>query len=509
MGGIWVIGANGQTPAGFGAPHAQIGADLETVPLLANLDSDPALELLVAATDGRLHAWNGDGSEVRDGDANPGTTGVWAVAGRSLRGSIPVEAQLGAAGDAVLFGAPPDQAGNGALCWAFTGGKGPTVRSAVLAGDATAVPVVFPGTNPIVVTATVVRGATRFYAVSPLGNGGMGAVAELDPAGGAPSGAVRTIIAGDLDGDGRYELIAGDDKGRTWAYATGVPLAGEPVQPELQLVRGWPFELGIATAHDLALADFDRDGRHEVLISALDGRLYGVNFNGTPQLSFPATVGRTDGPAPRLVPSPLAIDLTGDPAPELLFAPGDGRAFAYDARGAALSGWPLPGPAARGAALVVEDLDQDGDLELLAPSDFGGTTTLIAYDLGLTEGPGSTWRSYRGGPGHRGVLSESPAPTPTDSPVLSEVFVYPNPVRGNRATIHFTLGQDSHVAVEILDPLGRVVANPLAGETLPGHTDHEVRWDVRDAASGVYLMRLTLAGGGEDQIELLPFAVTR
>ncbi len=478
------------------------------MPVLANLDADPALEFLVVATDGRLHAWNGDGSEVRDGDANPGTTGVWAVAGRSLRGSVPVVAPLGAAGDAIVFGAPPDQAGNGALCWAFTGGKGPTVQSAVVAGDATAVPVVFPGTNPRVVTATVLRGATRFFAVSPLANGGIGAVAEIDPAS-APTGAVRTIIAGDLDGDGRYELVAGDDQGRTWAYATGVPLAGEPVQPELQLLRGWPFELGIRTAHDLALADFDRDGRHEVLITALDGRLYGVNFNGTPQLSFPATVGGSDGPAPRLVPSPLAIDLTGDPAPELLFAPGDGRAFAYGANGEALPGWPWPGPAARGAALVVEDLDQDGDLELLAPSDLGGTTTLIAYDLGASEGPGSTWRSYRGGPGHRGVLSEPPAPTPADSPVLSEVFVYPNPVKGNRATIHFSLGQDSHVEVEILDPLGRVVATPLAGETLPGHTDHEVRWDVRDAASGVYLMRLTLAGGGQDQIELRSFAVTR
>jgi hypothetical protein len=107
------------------------------------------------------------------------------------------------------------------------------------------------------------------------------------------------------------------------------------------------------------------------------------------------------------------------------------------------------------------------------------------------------------------VLSQPPAPAPTDAPALSEVFIYPNPVVGNRATIHFSLGQDSHVEVEILDPLGRVVATPLAGETLPGRTDHEVRWDVRDAASGVYLMRLTLAGGGRDQIEFRSFAVTR
>jgi hypothetical protein len=344
--------------------------------------------------------------------------------------------------------------------------------------------------------------------VAPLANGGAGSVVEVTPTGGRPA-AVRSLIAGDLDGDGTYEAIAGDDQGQIWAYATQVPLTGEPIQPVMTLLPGWPFELGSDIAHDLALADVDQDGRHEILVSAFDGRLYALNFNGTPQLSFPRPVGSPDRLPPRLVPSPLAIDLQGGVGPELVFGPGDGRALAYDAQGHPLPGWPRPGPAASGTGLVIEDLDQDGHLDMVVPSDFGAETVLIGYDLGITEGPGSTWRAYRGGPDRMGVLTLPPAKNPESGPVLSQLFVYPNPVTGDQANIHFQLGRESRVRVQILDALGRVVAEPMAGDTLPERTDHEVRWDVRNAASGVYLLRLTVAGEGRDQIEIAPFAVTR
>jgi hypothetical protein len=106
-------------------------------------------------------------------------------------------------------------------------------------------------------------------------------------------------------------------------------------------------------------------------------------------------------------------------------------------------------------------------------------------------------------------LSTPPAANPESGPVLSELYVYPNPVTGDQASIHFLLGRESQVRVQILDSLGRIVAEPMAGEALPARTDHEVRWDVRDAASGVYLLRLTVAGEGRDVIEIEPFAVTR
>jgi hypothetical protein len=514
-GGIWVIAADGSQP--LGSPFDRVGPDLATAPALGDLDGLPGLELVVAASDGRIFAWQGTGAELRDGDQNPGTTGVWATTGRSLAGAVPVLMPVGGigarglVGAAVVIGCQPDTAGVGALLWCQDNGVTGVVHALELPGDTTAPPIVFPGLSPVVLTAAVTDGRTRFFAVSPLANGGAGSFVDVTPATGPSAGAVRTLIAGDLDGDGTYEAIAGDDQGRIAAYSTGIPVQGEPTPTPLALLPGWPFEIGIDVAHDLALADVDQDGRHEILVSAYDGRLFALNFNGTPQLSFPANVGSPDRVPPRIVPSPLAFDLEGGPGAELVFAPGDGRSFAYDGQGRTLAGWPRPGPAAKGTGLVIEDLDQadGGRLELIVPSDFGARTVLIGYDLGVVEGPGSTWRGYRGGPARAGVLTIPPAENPEPGPVLSQLFVYPNPVTGDRANIHFLLGGESQVRVQILDSLGRLVAEPLTSQTLPPRTDHEVRWDVRDAASGVYLLRLTVVGEGRDVIEIQPFAVTR
>jgi hypothetical protein len=506
-GGVWVLAADGTQP--LGSPLARVGPDLATSPAIGDIDGDEKPEIVVVATDGAVYAWNGE-------DGDPATTGVWARAGRSLQGAVPVLArmweplELPPVGLSVIMGSPADSTGAGEILWLKQMGSAVAVRRVAVPGDATAPPLVFTGHDPALVLASVVAAdRTRFFAVDMLA----GTAVELERARAGLQHAVRTLVAGDLDGDGTFEVVASDDHGLIEAYATGAPIAGgeEPLD-QLRALPGWPFDLGLGVAHDLALADIDRDGRVEVLVSAFDGRLYAINFNGTPQLFFPKPVGWPDRPIPRLAPSPLALDLGGDSTPEVVFAPGDGRAFALDGAGRPLDGWPLPGPAGRGTSPVIEDLDGDGRLDLVVPSDLETTSAagsvLVAYDLGTAEGTGSVWRSYRGGPEHRGILG-GPAASPDPQSFLSQVYVYPNPVAGGLATIHFSLGAEARVRLEILDAVGRVVARPAAADPAPGRTDHEVRWDARDAASGVYLVRLTAEGQGRRAIELRPFAVTR
>ncbi|HKW15317.1 MAG TPA: immune inhibitor A domain-containing protein, partial [Candidatus Krumholzibacteria bacterium] len=45
-------------------------------PAFGNLDASPDIEIVAAATNGALYAWKANGSELVDGDANPGTTGI-------------------------------------------------------------------------------------------------------------------------------------------------------------------------------------------------------------------------------------------------------------------------------------------------------------------------------------------------------------------------------------------------------------------------------------------------
>jgi M6 family metalloprotease-like protein len=502
-GGVWVVGADGSQP--LGAPLATVGPDANTAPAIGDIDADGSPEVVVAAADGTIYAWNGeDGSEVLDGDLNPATSGVWAEVGRSLLGAIPVLAPIGGPGVGVVVGTPADSTGEGEVVWCQQSGTEVQLDRVLVPGDATTPPLVFSGKGPVILAAATAEQETRFFAIEP----GIPPPVERELTHPGRLAAVRAMVAGDLDGDGLIELIVSDSRGRIDAYTTSLTVGGDPVLDELSAVPGWPFDLDLEVAHDLALGDIDQDGRHEVLLSAFDGRLYAVNFNGTPQLFFPLTAGDPDRPLPRVVPSPLAVDLAGDASPEVIFAPGDGRAFAVDGAGRTLPGWPLPGPASKGAVPVIDDLDKDGNLDLVVPSDLAAGSSLIAYELGVAEGPGSVWRAYRGGADHRGILTAA-ADTPAPQSFLSEIYVYPNPVDGEVANIHFSLGADALVEVEILDSIGRLVARPLAPALVPGRTDHEVRWDVSDAASGVYLVRLSAEGQGEQEVELEPFAVRR
>ncbi len=508
-GGVWIIAADGTMP--HGAPFARIGPDADTTPAIGDVDGDGAADLVVVAADGTIYAWHGDGTEVVDGDMDPATTGVFARVGRSLKDAVPVLARLGGPVDAVIAGTPADADGMGEVVWAELVGDDPAhpvrLGRAEVPGDATAPALVFATTEPTILVPAVAAGRTRFFAVRPDPLGGPASSTELPRERAELQYAVRSVVAGDLDGNGRLDVAASDDHGQIELYSTDVPLAGGGELTTLSALPGWPLQLGLGVAHDLALADMDHDGRVEVLVSAFDGRLYAVNFNGTPQLSFPHPTGSPDRSIPRLVPSPLAVDLEGDERPEILFMAGDGRAFAVGADGRVLDGWPLPGPAGKGALAILADLEGDGRLDWVVPSEIGASTSLVAYDLGPGTLAGA-WTGYRGGPTNSGILTV-PAPPSMPQEFLREFYVYPNPVAGGRATIHFSLGDPATVDVEILDATGRVVARPAAGEALPGRTDHEVRWDVRDAASGVYLARLSVKGDGAEVVQLKPFAVTR
>ena len=95
-----------------------------------------------------------------------------------------------------------------------------------------------------------------------------------------------------------------------------------------------------------------------------------------------------------------------------------------------------------------------------------------------------------------GVAVEEPAPS-AGSPGLAMLPPYPNPVRGESATLRFTLDRPGHVTLRIHDASGRVIRELLDGERAAG--PHEVRWDRRIASgqparSGMYFA--TVEAGG-------------
>ncbi len=130
----------------------------------------------------------------------------------------------------------------------------------------------------------------------------------------------------DVDGDGRREVLHAQPDGRLRCF-TVRPSARCPTCPaEAALAAGpgkdqrWHFDLGRPVSRLIA-ADLDGDGRTEVLFGCEDGKLYALGERaGKPRLLWSVALGRRVG-------EPILADLDGDGRPEVLVAAEDGRLY--------------------------------------------------------------------------------------------------------------------------------------------------------------------------------------
>lgn len=360
------------------------------------------------------------------------------------------------------------------------------------------------------------------------------------PAGGA---GVTALAAGDLTGDGGVTLAWGDEIGAIhvasgsgrggftpaegWPQRLGARAEGEGISSLLliegpageegsllaldragrialfggdgTLREGWPRRLSGSPAGPAVAGDPDGDGALEILVTTVAGTIHCLQLQGHEEMRWPRSVWHPDvGAFARVSSSPVLVDLTGDGRPEILQGSGDGTLHAYDAAGDELPGWPYAAgyPILAGPYPAV--LGEEGTLELLAVDATGFGTVL---DLGLparSAGPGEMWRSD-GGPARTHAYARAFLPEPTHERGLIDVetLVFaPNPVRGERGCLRFRMGQPGELRLALYDTSGQRV---WEGTRAPDSLVEETIWDLglEDLASGLYVARLTIEGGGE------------
>ncbi|MCP4921001.1 MAG: S8 family serine peptidase [Proteobacteria bacterium] len=227
-------------------------------------------------------------------------------------------------------------------------------------------------------------------------------------------GILATVAAGDLDGDGSPEVVAATLEGRVHAWhADGTPVDGFPVRtlgrtPE-EYDDDHTYDMGVAGAP--TLADLDGDGTLEVIVAAMDSRMYvwthdGQDFAPYPvEICHPENCGRLGF---RTIVSPTVGDIDADGDLDFVFGTNEtinngneSVTHAWDAlTGEALAGWPrgqtgLVSEAAllpligsgHPASVALVDLDDDGDLEIVDAIMIGQTDVVhhdgsLALDLG-------------------------------------------------------------------------------------------------------------------------------
>jgi hypothetical protein len=127
----------------------------------------------------------------------------------------------------------------------------------------------------------------------------------------------------DLDGDGRREILHAQPDGMLRCFTPGPHARCPTCPPHAPLAIGkekderWRLDLGRPISRMVA-ADLDGDGRTEVLFGCDDGKLYALGErDGKPQLLWSVPLGRRVG-------EPILADLHGDGRASILVPAEDG-----------------------------------------------------------------------------------------------------------------------------------------------------------------------------------------
>ena len=249
---------------------------------------------------------------------------------------------------------------------------------------------------------------------------------------------IREPAVGDLLGRGTKAVVAVSREGKVHAFGPrGERLRGFPVAiasgATLAVSPEQVLESGVLSRP--VLADLDGKPGLEIVVSALDGKVYAWSGDGRPLPGFPVELrdSRT-GRRSKIVSTPAVGDIDGDGRPEIVVGSnglreGLAAAYAVSAEGKLLPGWdPVEVPVLRGDLLptlatgvqmtpALVDADGDGDLEVLL---FGVTGTGIFL---LEPRPGTAPRvvtRYAMAPGSDAALQGVSFLASPGSPLLSD-----------------------------------------------------------------------------------------
>ena len=213
-----------------------------------------------------------------------------------------------------------------------------------------------------------------------------------------------TPAIGNLDDDDDLEIVIGGYSSSNQIFA---------INPDGSNVDGFPLALGEKTKAGVALADFNGNGKDDIVLGTDDDNIYLIYDDGTIAPGFPFTVGDKIQAAPAIQEidgekvifsgsnddsfyaiksdgSLLFSVLTGDKvltSPSFLeengqlsifFGSNDDMIYAVDSQGSSLPGWPIEVNGTIGGSVVFSDLDGDGQAEVLASTDMG---EIVAFHL--------------------------------------------------------------------------------------------------------------------------------
>nr|NIS44712.1 T9SS type A sorting domain-containing protein [candidate division Zixibacteria bacterium]NIV03484.1 T9SS type A sorting domain-containing protein [Calditrichia bacterium]NIV71706.1 T9SS type A sorting domain-containing protein [Calditrichia bacterium] len=242
-----------------------------------------------------------------------------------------------------------------------------------------------------------------------------------------------------------------------------------------------------------------------------NNRLLAFNYNFTLKTNFPVKLYRPEQTTNLFLSPLVGYFPTAAGSDEIGFVVTDpgGMISAYNQQGKLLPDFPL----AIGDSVLVSSallsIDDDEDLELACVTK-NGLVYVWDFPSGATGNKAPLWSQLHANPQNSNFpLISLTEPSATNRPLLPEnrVYNWPNPNMDDYTFIRYRLNESADVNIKIFDLAGDLVKE-LEGTGHP-NTDNEVRWDLKDVQSGIYLGRIEAQTDSRKEVQIIKIAVVK